>query len=75
MPLRQTYAIRCRKLCRAVKIAHFIQKYGILNKKISELLRKALRGKKLVEPFLLGQGPVYQYGVFRVPKNGILVNK
>lgn len=24
---------------------------------------------------LLGQGPVYQYGVFRVPKNGILVNK
>ena len=39
-------------LCRAVKIAHFIQKYGILNKKISELLRKALRGKKLLEPFL-----------------------
>jgi hypothetical protein len=38
-------------LCRAVKIAHFIQKYGILNKKISELLRKALRGKKLLEPF------------------------
>ncbi len=26
-------------------------------------------------PYLLGQGPVYQYGVFRVPKNGILVNK
>lgn len=53
---------------------------GKKKKEVSSIGQRGMRREYVISKTYsllnwLGQGPVYQYGVFRVPKNGILVNK